>query len=237
MPKPVVFISHITEESVLAGILKQHITRDFLNLLEVFVSSDEVSILAGSKWLERIDEALGIACIELVLCSRASVVRPWINFEAGAGWMRKIPVVPVCHSGLLSSDLAMPLSALQGIQANQERGLRRLYALVASNLGSAEPQVQFNEMINNIISFENAYSTTLAEITMAESAKEKAALDRMLDSLQEGKFDWRTVERLAFKGGVSESEAADILRTYPDVEFNKSKKGKLIARLKSNRTI
>jgi hypothetical protein len=233
MEKPIVFISHITEEAQLAAVFKGHITQDFLNMVDVFVSSDGASILAGSKWLDCIDTALRGACIELVLCSRASVKRPWINFEAGAGWMRDISVVPVCHSGLFFRELSMPLSALEGVQANEETGLARLYALIASKLGSARPQIHFGQMLKDIVAFEQSYSVQLHEITMAESAKEKGALVRMLDTLKEGTFKWRNVERLAFKAGISESEAADILRNVPEVEFNKGKTGKLIARLKS----
>jgi len=96
MSKPVVFISHISEEVRLAVIFKQHIAADFLNLIEVFVSSDTESISAGKNWLTSIDTALRNACIELILCSKASIKRLWINFEAGAGWMSGIPVVPVC---------------------------------------------------------------------------------------------------------------------------------------------
>ena len=40
MPKPKLFVSHVSEEAPLAGILKEHISRDFLGLLDVFVSSD-----------------------------------------------------------------------------------------------------------------------------------------------------------------------------------------------------
>jgi len=90
--KPTIFISHISEEKELATILKKHLENDFLELIEVFVSSDTESIFAGSNWLDSISSALRDACTELVLCSKASVNRPWINFEAGAGWMKKIPV-------------------------------------------------------------------------------------------------------------------------------------------------
>lgn len=58
MSKPKVFISHITEERQLAEIIKTQISKDFLGMLDVFVSSDQVSIAVGSKWLSEIDEAL-----------------------------------------------------------------------------------------------------------------------------------------------------------------------------------
>ncbi len=100
MNKPIVFISHITEEETIVGILKKHIENDFLGLIDVFVSSDKASIKVGDKWLNRIDEALKTAAIELILCSEDSVKRPWIHFEAGACWVKGIPVIPICHTGM-----------------------------------------------------------------------------------------------------------------------------------------
>jgi TIR domain len=76
-----VFISHITEEKDLAALLKERIDEDFLGKVECFVSSDTESILAGENWLISVEEALRDASVEIVLCSPASVKRPWINFE------------------------------------------------------------------------------------------------------------------------------------------------------------
>ena len=67
MGKPKIFISHISEEADLAAILKEHIAKDFLNLVDVFVSSDTESIMAGENWLNSIESALQDACIELIL--------------------------------------------------------------------------------------------------------------------------------------------------------------------------
>ncbi|PWW84198.1 hypothetical protein CYK95_04780 [Clostridium perfringens] len=100
MNKPIVFISHITEEKELAYKVKELIEESFLEMMEVFVSSDGESITAGDRWLDNITNSLTSCVIELILCSSESIKRPWINFEAGAGWIRKIPVIPLCHSGM-----------------------------------------------------------------------------------------------------------------------------------------
>ena len=52
MQKPLVFISHITEEKEIAHALKQLVEKTFLNMIEVFVSSDPTSIRLGGKWLD-----------------------------------------------------------------------------------------------------------------------------------------------------------------------------------------
>ena len=94
MAKKRVFISHISSETQLAQSLKQRLDRDFLGLLDIFVSSDQKTIQAGQKWLEEVDKALRSADLQVVLCSKESVGRPWVNFEAGAVWLRGIPVIP-----------------------------------------------------------------------------------------------------------------------------------------------
>ena len=76
MPNTTVFISHISEEAPAAVVLKEQIERDFLGLAAVFVASDSSSIPAGSKWLDRIDQSLRSAKIELVLCSPRSIRQP-----------------------------------------------------------------------------------------------------------------------------------------------------------------
>ena len=97
MDKRLVFISHIAEEKEVAIAVKELIESSFLGLIEVFVSSDQHSIGMGQKWLDQISAALKECVVEIVLCSPKSINRPWINFEAGAGWVRDISVIPLCH--------------------------------------------------------------------------------------------------------------------------------------------
>lgn len=86
MDRPIVFISHISEESAIAVTIKKLIDESFLGMLDVFVSSDNgESLPMGSRWLQRINDALKKCSVELILCSPQSIKRPWINFEAGAG--------------------------------------------------------------------------------------------------------------------------------------------------------
>lgn len=109
MAKTRVFISRISAEMALAQALKERLRRDFRGLLDIFVSSDQTTIRAGSKWLDEVDKALKGADVQIVLASRESVGRPWVNFEAGAVWLRGIPVIPVCRSGMTPEALPVPL--------------------------------------------------------------------------------------------------------------------------------
>ncbi len=122
-----VFISHISEEAELASEMKQCLLDDFGTKVGVFVSSDLTSILAGAKWLTASEAALRETDIMLVLCSPDSIERPWIQFESGMAWMKNIPIIPICYSGLKTADLSMPLSFLQATDIQEKEGVIRLY--------------------------------------------------------------------------------------------------------------
>jgi hypothetical protein len=128
------FVSHISEEAPVAKLLRESMSKDFIGLVEFFTSSDIGSINAGENWLVAVQKAIEDADGVIVLCSHASVHRPWVQFELGAAWMRQIPIYPVCHSGLSVADLPIPLSLRQGIELGTEAGMKRLYHAVASIL-------------------------------------------------------------------------------------------------------
>ena len=156
--KPLVFISHITEEKEIAIAFKELIESSFLGMLEVFVSSDEDSIHMGQKWLDRISSGLRGCAIEIVLCSPKSINRPWINFEAGAGWVRDIPVIPLCHSGIEPSKLPMPLNLLQAAKANEIPSLKLIFPVLAQAIGAKTPNVDFSDFVEKVKEFESRYT-------------------------------------------------------------------------------
>ena len=158
MSKSIVFLSHIADEAEVAIAFKELIERAFLGLIDVFVSSDTNSIPMGAKWLESVTENLKVCAVEIILCSPRSVTRPWINFEAGAGWIRGIEVIPLCHSGMTPSDLPVPLRLLQGTQATDDAGLQRILPVLAKALGAAVPAVSFDDFISKTRAFEGRYT-------------------------------------------------------------------------------
>ena len=158
MEKPIVFISHITEEKEMALELKQLIEESFLGMLSVFVSSDENSISSGSRWLDNITSALGNCAIELILCSPTSVKRPWINFEPGAGWIIEITVIPLCHSGMEPSSLPVPLNLLQAAKISEMSNLKLIFPVLASAIGAKCPNVMFDDFIGRMKELERKYS-------------------------------------------------------------------------------
>ena len=161
--KPLVFISHITEEKALAAIFQEEIDRAFLGIASSFVSSDEGnSIPGGARWMDRITDGLENAKVMFILCSRHSIQRPWINFEAGAGWIRRIPVIPICHSGFSRGELPPPLSMLQAIDATNSDNLKILFQTISKAIVCNNPDQDFPTLTKKIIDFEKLYMTTPA---------------------------------------------------------------------------
>jgi hypothetical protein len=162
-----VFISHASGEAPLAEILQQHITKDFIGLVEVFVSSDGTSIAVGDHWLDGVVKSLQNADIYAVLCSQHSIERRWINIEMGAALARSKPIIPICHTDMKAAQLQRPLEDSQAIQASDPDGLRRLYSRFANELGSAMPSVDFNVLATEVRAFEVRHSEQKGMVTEA----------------------------------------------------------------------
>ena len=233
MGKPKIFVSHVSEESFLAETLKSHLSKDFLGLVDIFVSSDLESIAAGVNWLASLEQALRESSILLVLCSRASLNRSWVNFEVGAAWIKSIPIVPVCHSGLGLRELPIPFSLLQGVEATTEAGLKRVYSLIADKLNCKVPEKDLAALVAEVTKFEKTYTPKIEKAFQAEIEKRTGARDRIYETLADPNYKWRSIERLAVLGGTTEDEVLELLVQDPNVVFGKGKKhGKRIARLK-----
>jgi hypothetical protein len=103
-----IFISHIHEEKEIALAVKSLITHELPKIPKPFLSSDSWQTIAGEKWLDRIHRELKDAKILILILSRISVSRPWVNFEAGAAWIKEIPLIPACFGGQEKGKLPRP---------------------------------------------------------------------------------------------------------------------------------
>lgn len=147
--KKQIFISHTKNESDFAISLQDWIREILDDFIDVFVSSDNgVSIPLGSEWPKRIKESLENSNLVLVLVSHQSIDRKWIYFEAGAGYVREIPVIPICIGGITKEELPTPLSLLQAIEVpnsiNESVLLNKI--IEASDLGLPK---SFKKVINS----------------------------------------------------------------------------------------
>jgi hypothetical protein len=107
-----VFISHITDEAPIAEALKVYLKRCFGESFPVFVSSDYYSIATGEEWYRAILNAVTQASVVIVLLSRYSIDRRWINFEAGLARGANVRVLPLTIRGLEPGEIGLPLSHL-----------------------------------------------------------------------------------------------------------------------------
>src|ERR1017187_1708950 len=98
------------------------------------VSSDVRDLTPGARWLNTIEAALNDAQAMVVICSRASLSRPWINFETGCAWNRRIGIVPVCHSGQRRDQLPYPFSTLQALQLEDDDFAEHLTKALCTHL-------------------------------------------------------------------------------------------------------
>ena len=142
-----IFLSHITEESSVAKSLKVSL-ESALPGIEVFVGAADIHY--GDQWLKVIDEAMERANIILCLCSPGSVRRPWVNFEGGSGWARRLPVIPICYNGLSKDQLPDPLGMFQAVELTNQKACYLLTERIAS-----EFRIKVAENFNPSQMFEN----------------------------------------------------------------------------------
>jgi hypothetical protein len=209
MQKFSVFLSHITVESKLADALRKHLVSDFIGLVDVFESSDRLSIPAGAKWLGEVTEALKRANLHLILCSQEAITRPWIQFEAGAAHLRGIPIIPLCHSDLTCAQLPVPLSEYEGIQASEPDGIKALYRAIANALGSSIPEIDFQAFTKEVISFENEY------LAQREFAISKAPLEKSIERIRDPKA--LCISSPQFTKLGFENQLQTVLNAFPSV--------------------
>jgi hypothetical protein len=149
--KVVVFISHSHEEAPISLVLQYWVKELLSARCEVFVSSDDNSLLPGQKWLLAVQENLQRCDLLVVVCGPDGHQRPWVNFEAGAAWIRDVPVVPLCHSGLFAKTLPLPLSLYQAIDLSDANACRRFVQRIATVAGLSRcPTADYDEMWRSI---------------------------------------------------------------------------------------
>ena len=149
MPPMKVFISHIAEEAALASVLKNWVESTFLGQVDVFVNEHDIS--SGEQWFQRLGEELTDAKAMLVLCSERSVSAPWINFEAGAGHVKGIPVIPICYAGVRKDALPPPLLFFQGLDVGADDFGVKVIGDLAQHLGYARtPRIRHEDMTADV---------------------------------------------------------------------------------------
>jgi hypothetical protein len=164
-----IYISHVSEESLFALLLKDFIESTFLGQVEATLSCSSADSAADRKWLQGIDGALDSAKLLLLLCSPGSIQHGWIQFEAGCAWIKDLPVLVICHSGLKKSELPAPLSVFEDPLDVEERDfMERLFDTLAASFGIHRlPRLSYEAMMTEL-------RATLASIAPQEGAENDA---------------------------------------------------------------
>ncbi|HXM59384.1 MAG TPA: toll/interleukin-1 receptor domain-containing protein [Terriglobales bacterium] len=140
-----VFISFIHEEAQIADAVKTFLDVVFENKVKSFLASDRLGIYAGDDWMATILSELKDAKILVSLLSPTSVARPWVNFEAGAAWVKGTKVMPACFGGLDKGALPKPYSTLQAVNLGEMEDDYYLVRSIAHYLGIKSPQKPVEE--------------------------------------------------------------------------------------------
>jgi hypothetical protein len=107
-----VFISFVTEDKPVAQAVQGLLAKQLDLPGQVFLSTD---LVAGQQWLDEIRAAIESAELLIAMLSARALKRPWINFESGAAWILKKPLIPVCYGMQRKSALPHPYSNFQAI--------------------------------------------------------------------------------------------------------------------------
>ena len=101
---PRVFISFVHEDTAVAHEVQWLLESELDLQSDVFLSADKEQVYAGDDWLQKVKEALTETEIVLLMLSRRSIARSWVNFEAGGHGCRTRRSFPV----VLDASTRMP---------------------------------------------------------------------------------------------------------------------------------
>ncbi len=178
-----IFISHIQEEFQVALVLKKWIEIAFPDRCEVMVSTNPENIPTVSQYLEKNEQAFLDVKAVIILSSLASIQTPWVLFEAGCAWMKKINIIPVCHGGLAPAELPPPLAVFQGFDLNQKDFGQKLFFILSQELGvSRLPAIQYREMREEIKQIQESIHPEPSHFPSASGQETKADQPQELES-------------------------------------------------------
>ena len=183
------------------------------------MSSDKRDLRPGDRWLEEIDAVLSDAGVMLVLCSPYSLTRPWIHFETGCAWIRRVPVIPICHSGLTKGQLAPPLSSFQALTLEETDFSKQLLQAVADHFGFTKiPRVSVSEMDAELRAHASSANATPAASKAPSGSKLSDEEIKILKTLADASDPGITPQQIAGHLGFSPTKATHLMRTLEKSE-------------------
>jgi hypothetical protein len=135
-----IFISHAAEDKVVAEEVKVQIENVFCESVSVFVSS--ITIEPGQNWFETIIANIMEADAFIVIVTPLSERRPFVWFEIGFSWVRKLSekseIYALCVPPIDPGSLLEPLCRLQAISLSEEEKIRVFFERLSKhfNMGN-----------------------------------------------------------------------------------------------------
>lgn len=189
-----VFISHIGDEAPVALELKRQLQQVLGEDVPVFVSSDYESIRSGEEWYQRIVNSITTSKVVIVLISRESVARPWINFEAGVGIGSTGKVFPIAIRGFSIGDLRPPLQALHARDIHDPSSLVAIIRDVGESIQRTPSQFDSVTFVNRINEIENRLSYKGIVLTPLVSTTWHDAAEISFELSNTGNLDLELIE-------------------------------------------
>lgn len=132
-----IFISHAVANSNIAQSLAD-VLEGACDDVATFVASRPGDIRADENWLGEIERALKEADAYIILLTPESVLRPWVNFEAGAAWFFQRQLIFVRIQALAPEDIPTPISSHQVYALDNKEQLQAVFN--ALELPLADPE-------------------------------------------------------------------------------------------------
>jgi hypothetical protein len=141
-----IFLSHINEETQVASVLKDWLESSLDR--DVHLSGESASVQLDKQRLAEVEKALGAAQVVLLLCSDQSVGRPWISFESGCAWLKRVPVFVACHKGCSPAELSPPLGSFPAFDLTDAASCRSMLETLGKHLKRKRvPRIDCNQMV------------------------------------------------------------------------------------------
>src|ERR1035438_9331733 len=139
MAKPLIFLSHITQDAAISIALEEFVRTTLLGGVEIFNTANNRSLTPGVEWRDHIVNSLRGCSAALVVATPESVTAPWINFESGGAWVAGKRVIPCCADGMKKRSLPAPLNHLQALEIDDPDDLEHLINLLAQTASLDNP--------------------------------------------------------------------------------------------------
>lgn len=141
-----IFISHAAANSRLARALAAAVGGSQTDV-RAFLSSRPGDIDADHQWMSDVEAALRSADAFVIVLTPESVLRPWVNFEAGAAWFARRRLVLVRIQALQPHEIPSPLSSRQIYALDKPDELAAIFDNLGLPLaGAAELAASFTSL-------------------------------------------------------------------------------------------